>query len=153
MMLVRISLCLAVAVMLSGCGDRERLPPSTPVPPPPTGPTPIVECSGALPITINRSSSLGPIPRAEGMVWTSYFQATLLTAQPAVFIVDLFFEPDGCVAPWTAVSEDTSAVQLSPKSGNGRAQVELFMPLNNGARRTTLVTIAGQTASITQSGR
>jgi hypothetical protein len=35
----------------------------------------------------------------------------------------------------------------------GRSQVELFMPANTGAQRSTLVTIAGQTASITQAGR
>src|ERR1051325_5584252 len=54
---------------------------------------------------------------------------------------------------WTALSADTSAVQLSPASGSGRGQVELFVPANNGAQRLTLVTIAGQTARITESGR
>jgi hypothetical protein len=35
----------------------------------------------------------------------------------------------------------------------GRSQVELFMPANADTQRSTLVTIAGQTASITQAGR
>ena len=87
------------------------------------------------------------------MVWTSYFQSTVLPAQSSVYVVDLNFTPAGCVTTWTAVSADTSAVQLSPAVGNGRSQVELFMPANTGAQRSTPVTIAGQTASITQAGR
>ena len=74
-------------------------------------------------------------------------------AQALVYVVDVNFTPAGCGASWTAVSADTSAVQLSPASGTGRSQVELFMPANSGASRSTLVTIAGQTASITQAGR
>jgi len=87
------------------------------------------------------------------MVWTSYFQATVLPAQPSVYVVDINSTPDGCLTTWTAVSANTSAVQLSPASGTGRSQVELFMPANAGTQRSTLVTIAGQTASITQAGR
>ena len=87
------------------------------------------------------------------MVWTSYFQTTVLPAQPSVYVVDINFAPAGCLTLWTAVSADTSAVQLSPASGTGRSQVELFMPANTGAQRSTFVTIAGQTGSITQAGR
>jgi hypothetical protein len=87
------------------------------------------------------------------MVWSSHFGATILPAEPSVYVVDLNFAPAGCLATWTAVSADTSAVQLSPASGSGRSQVELFMPADTGAQRSTLVTIAGQTASITQRGR
>ena len=87
------------------------------------------------------------------MVWTSYFQATVLPAQASVYVVDINFAPAGCLTAWTAVSADTSAVQLSPASGTGRSQVELFMPANTGAQRSTLVTIAGQTGAITQAGR
>lgn len=87
------------------------------------------------------------------MVWTSHFEATVVPAQPSVYVVDINFAPAGCMATWMAVSADTSAVQLSPKSGSGLSQVELFMPANTGAQRSTLVTIAGQTTSITQSGR
>ena len=87
------------------------------------------------------------------MVWTSYFQATVLPAQSSVYVVDVNFAPTGCLTSWTAVSSDTSAVQLSPASGTGRSQVELFMPANSGEQRSTLVTIAGQTATITQAGR
>jgi hypothetical protein len=87
------------------------------------------------------------------MVWTSYFQATVLPAQASVYVVDINFAPAGCLTAWTAVSVNTSAVQLSAASGTGRSQVELFMPANTGAQRSTLVTIAGQTGSITQAGR
>ena len=87
------------------------------------------------------------------MVWTSYFQATVLPAQASVYVVDINYTPAGCLTAWTAVSADTSAVQLSPASGTGRSQVELFMPPNTGTQRSTPVTIAGQTASITQTGR
>ena len=86
------------------------------------------------------------------MVWTAYFQATVLPAQPSVYVVDINFAPAGCMATWRAVSADTAAVQLSPASGSGPSQVELFMPANTGAQRSTLVTIAGQTASIIQRG-
>lgn len=61
--------------------------------------------------------------------------------------------PAGCLTTWTAVSANTAAVQLSPASGTGRSQVELFVPANTGDQRPTLVTIAGQTATITQAGR
>jgi hypothetical protein len=77
----------------------------------------------------------------------------LLPAQSAVYVVDINSAPAGCLMSWTAVSANTSAVQLSPLSGSGRSQVELFMPANAGAQRSTLVTIAGETASITQAGR
>jgi hypothetical protein len=84
------------------------------------------------------------------MVWTSYFQATVLPAQSSVYVVDINSAPIGCLTTWTAVSADTAAVQVSPASGTGRGQVELFMPANPGEQRSTLVTIAGQTATITQ---
>jgi hypothetical protein len=87
------------------------------------------------------------------MAWTSYFQATVLAAQPSVYVVDINSAPAGCLTAWTAVSANTSAVQLSPASGTGRGQVELFMPVNNGEQRSTVVTIAGQTASVTQAGQ
>jgi hypothetical protein len=87
------------------------------------------------------------------MVWTAYFQSTVLPAQSSVWIVDIKGAPTGCVvAAWTAVSNNTAAVQVSPASGTGD-QVELFMPPNTGDQRTTLVTIAGQTATVTQAGR
>jgi hypothetical protein len=106
-------------------------------------------------ITIGLFPNGAPPSPGQGLVWTSYFGATVLTAQSSVYVVDLNFAPAGCIATWTAVSADTSAVQLSPASGSGvgRRQVELFMPANQGAQRITLVTIAGQTASVTQSGR
>ena len=138
-MILRISVCVAFAAMLSGCGN-------------PTSPTPIVACGAAV-ITIGVFSNGAPASPGQGMVWTSHFEATVLPAQASVYVVDINFAPAGCLATWTAVSADTSAVQLSPASGSGRSQVELFMPANTGAQRSTLVTIAGQTASITQRGR
>jgi hypothetical protein len=87
------------------------------------------------------------------MIWTAYFQTTALPAQASVDVVDINSAPTGCLTSWTAVSTDTSAVQLSPPSGTGRSQVELFMPANIGSQRSTLVTIAGQSTSITQAGR
>lgn len=129
--------CAAFAATLSGCGTAD-----------PTSPT---SCSAT--ITIGIFPNGAPASPGQGMVWTSYFQATILPAQPSVYVVDINSTPAGCLTTWTAVSADTSAVQLSPASGTGRSQVELFMPANTGAQRTTLVTIAGQTASVTQAGR
>jgi hypothetical protein len=138
-MLIRILLCVALAAMLSGCSAD------------PTSPTSPVVCSTAITIGIFPNGS--PPSPGQGMLWTSYFQTTVLPAQPSVYVVDINSTPDGCLTTWTAVSANTSAVQLSPASGTGRSQVELFMPANTGAQRSTLVTIAGQTASITQAGR
>ncbi len=87
------------------------------------------------------------------MLWTTYFQSTVLPAQPSVYFVDIGSAPEGCLTTWTAVSADTSAVQLSPQSGTGNHQVEFFMPANTGEQRSTRVTIAGQAATITQAGR
>src|SRR5262245_54473758 len=133
-MLIRVSVCAAFAAMLSGCSDS-----------PPTSPT----CTAA--VTIGAPSNGAPPSPGQGMVWTSYFQTAVLASPPSVYVVDIKFTPSGCETTfWTAVSANTSAVQLSPANGIGRAQVELFMPANNGALRSTLVTIAGQTASVTQ---
>jgi len=140
-MLIRILVCVGFAAMLSGCGTSAD----------PAAPTSTVGCTTT--ITIGMFSNGAPASPGQGMVWTSYFQATVLPAQPSVYVVDINSSPAGCLAGWTAVSADTSAVQLSPASGTGRSQVELFMPANIGAQRSTLATIAGQTASITQAGR
>ena len=135
-MSIRIYVCVAFAVVLSGCGSSG-----------PTSPT----CSTV--ITIGVFSNGAPASPGQGMVWTSYFQSTILPAQASVYVVDINSSPAGCLAGWTAVSANTSAVQLSPASGSGRSQVELFLPANTGAQRSTLVTIAGQAASITQAGQ
>jgi hypothetical protein len=138
--LTRIAVCVAFAAMLFGCGSADL-----------TSPAPPVECSVA--ITIGVFPNGAPPSPGQGMVWTSYFQTTVLPAQPSVYVVDLNSAPPGCLMTWTAISANTSAVQLSPASGTGRSQVELFMPANTGEQRSTRVTIAGQTASITQAGR
>jgi hypothetical protein len=142
-MAIRFFMCVAFAAMLSGCGDSMD----------PTGPTPPVACTTA--ITIGRFTNGAPASPGQGMVWSAHFQSTVLTAQSSVYVVDLNSTPSGCLTNWTAVSADTSAVQLSPASGGvGHKQVELFMPANNtGAQQSTLVTIAGQTATVMQAGR
>ena len=139
-MLIRIPVCVTVAAMLSGCGSSAD----------PASPTSPVACSVA--ITIGIFSNGAPASPGQGMMWTSHFAATVLPAQPSVYVVDINFAPAGCMATWRAVSADTAAVQLSPASGSGPSQVELFMPANTGAQRSTLVTIAGQTSSIIQRG-
>lgn len=140
-MLNRILVCLAFAAMLSGCDSAAD----------PTSPTSPAGCSAA--ISIGMFSNGAPASPGQGLLWTSYFQGTVLPAQASVYIVNLNSTPAGCLTTWTAVSTDTSAVQVSPASGTGRSQVELFMPANTGAQRSTLVTIAGQTATVTQAGR
>jgi hypothetical protein len=135
-MLVRIPVCVACAAMLAGCGGSS-------------GPTSPSRCTTA--ITIGRLSNGSPVSPGQGLAWTTYFQATLLPARPAVFIVDINSSPPGCLAGWTAVSADTSVVQLSPSRGTGRGQVELFITPNTGAQRSTVVTIAEQSVVITQS--
>jgi hypothetical protein len=138
--LTRVPMWATLAAILSGCGGSG-----------PTSPTSPATCTPT--ITIGRFSTGAPASPGQGMVWTSHFQSTVLPAQSSVYIVDLNFAPSGCVAGWTAVSADTCAVQLSPSSGAGRGQVELFIPANPGAQRSTLVTIAGQAVSITQVAR
>jgi hypothetical protein len=140
-MLIRIPVCVALVTVLSGCGSSGD----------PTSPTSPIGCSTA--ITIGMFSNSAPASPGQGMVWTSYFQATILPSQASVYVVDINSTPAGCLTTWTAVSANTSAVQLSPTTGTGHSQVELFMPANTGAQRSTLVTIAGQSVSITQAGR
>ena len=140
-MMIRICVCVAFAAMLSGCDPATD----------PTTPTSPIACRSA--ITIGVFSNGAPASPGQGMVWTSYFQTTVLPAQASVYVVDINSAPAGCLTTWTAVSANTSAVQLSPASGTGRSQVELFMPANASTARSTLVTIAGQAASITQAGQ
>jgi hypothetical protein len=90
---------------------------------------------------------------AQGTRYEFFYGSSVLAASSAVYLVDVNAAPAGCTTAWTALSSNTSAVQLSPAGGNGRGQVELFIPANAGAQRATPVTIAGQTATITQQGR
>ena len=80
-MLIRISVCLALATVLSSCGSSAG----------PTSPTPPVECTVA--ITIGIFSNGAPPSPGQGMAWTSYFQATVLPAQPSVYVVDINSAP------------------------------------------------------------
>jgi hypothetical protein len=128
------------AVMVSRCSSPAR-------------PSPMAACGEAV-ITIGVFSNGAPPSPGQGLAWTSYFSATVLPERSSVYVVDINFSPAGCIASnWTAISSDRSAVQLSPASGRGKGQVELFIPANSGAQRSTLVTIAGQTTSITQRAR
>ena len=88
----------------------------------------------------------------QGLAYAAFFSTRVLPFVLDVYLVDVNAAPPGCQTPWTAVSSDTSAVQLSPAGGRGRGQVELFIPAS-GAPRSTAVTIAGQAATIAQSGR
>ena len=133
---------LVVAAVLVGAGCDSTINP-TPAPAP-------AVCT--FTITIGMFPNAPPTP-GQGMVWTTYFGATVLPSQATVYVVDVNASPSGCLSSWTAVSADTSAVQLSPAGGSGRGQVELFMPANLGAQRSTDVTIAGQRATIMQAGR
>ena len=80
-MWIRIPACVAFAAMLSGCGSSAD----------PTSPTSPVGCSAA--ITIGIFSNGAPASPGQGMVWTSYFQATVLPAQPSVYVVDINSAP------------------------------------------------------------
>jgi hypothetical protein len=143
------AMCLAFAVMLSACDKTATTPPSTVVTP--TEPTPPVACTDD--ITIGRFPNGAPASPGQGMAWKSYFESTVLARQASVYIVDINASPFGCLGgSWTAISGDRNAVQVSPAAGSGRGQVELFIPANGSAQRSTMVTIAGQTASITQRG-
>ena len=115
----------------------------------PTNPSPTTSCGEPV-ITIGVFPNGAPASPGQGQVWSAYFGATVLPAQSSVYVVDITYTPVRCVETWTAVSSDTSAVQVSPASGSGRSQVELFMPANRGSQRSTRVTIAGQTATVTQ---
>ena len=126
--------------MLAGCDSAA-----------PAAPTPPAGCVTV--ITIGAFSNGAPPSPGQGLEWTLHFRATVLPAQSSVYLVDITSSPAGCLGAWTAVSADGNAVQLSPVSGAGRGQVELFMPANAGAQRSTQVTIAGQTATVTQAGR
>ena len=126
--------------MLGGCDSAA-----------PAAPTPPAGCVTV--ITIGAFSNGAPATPGQGQEWTSYFQATVLPAQSSVYLVDITSSPAGCLGSWTAVSANGNAVQLSPASGTGFGKVELFMPANTGAQRSTQVTIAGQTATVTQAGR
>ena len=85
MVMIRIPVCVAFAAMLSGCGSSAD----------PTSPTSPVPCSAA--ITIGVFSNGAPASPGQGMVWTSYFQATVLPAQSSVYIVDINSTPSGCL--------------------------------------------------------
>jgi hypothetical protein len=93
-----------------------------------------------------------PPPPVEGLPYALFFSTKVFPPASAVYLVDVNAGPPGCQMPWTAVSANTSAVQLSPAGGRGRGQVELFLPPNTGAPRSTVVTIAGEAATIAQAG-
>ena len=117
-----------------------------------TSPSSLPPASCTFTITIGLFPIAPPSP-GQGVQWTSYFAATILPAQATAYLVDVTGAPSGCTTAWTAVASNRDAVNLSPAGGTGRGQVELFMPTNTGAQRSTDVTIAGERATIVQAGR
>jgi len=134
---IRILVYATIPALFSACDSATS--PTTP----PTGPT-------ACTFTVTMTSFTSTPSPAQGTRYEFFFAASALTSAAAVYLVDVNAAPIGCTTAWTAVSANTSAVQLSPAGGSGRGQVELFIPANTGAQRATLVTIAGQAATITQ---
>lgn len=133
--LIRILVCAAIAATLSACGSSTS---STS----PIGPTSPLACVTNN-ITIGVFSNGSPASPGQGMPWGAYFQTTVLPARSAVYFVDIIPAPAGCVpTPWTAVSANGAAIQLSPARGAGLGKVELFIVPNTGPQRSTLVTIA-----------
>jgi len=129
-------LAATVIVFCGGCDNSS----------PPAGPT---NCIFTVTMT-----SIGTTPSpAQGMLYETFFSNNLLVPAAAVYLVDVNAAPAGCTTAWTAVSANRDTVQLSPASGAGRGQVELFIPPNTGAARSTAVTIAGWQAIVSQAGR
>jgi hypothetical protein len=123
----------------SGCGSSSS----------PTAPIGSPTCTFTVTIS---SFPQTPVP-TQGTRYGFFFANNILPSTAAVYLVDVNAAPIGCTTPWTAVSGSTSAVQLSPAFGSGAGQVELFIPANTGAQRSTDVTIAGEKATIVQAGR
>jgi hypothetical protein len=94
-------LLVAAALVGAGCGSSTSPTPA---------PAPAV-CT--FTITIGMFPIAPPTP-GQGMVWTTYFAATILPSQATVYLVDVNAAPSGCLTSWTAVSANTSAVRLSP---------------------------------------
>jgi len=137
---IAILVCAAVPVLFFGCGS-----PSSPTSPP-TVPS-------ACTFTVTMTSFTSTPSPAQGTRYEFFFASNVQAPAAVVYLVDVNAAPSGCTTAWTAASANTSAVQVSPAGGGGRGQVELFIPANAGAQRATLVTIAGQSATITQLGR
>ena len=140
-LLVACLLDVALAAVCANCGGQST---ST------TSPS-VADTNCTFTVTMTSFTST-PSP-VQGLAYASFFSTNVLPPVPAVYLVDVNAAPPGCLTAWTAVSADTSAVQLSPAGGSSRGQVELFVPANTGAARSTAVTIAGQRAMIAQAGR
>jgi hypothetical protein len=129
----------AISAVCAGCGGNS------------TSITSPADTTCTFTVTMTSFTST-PSP-VQGLAYASFFSTKVFPPASDVYLVDVNAAPPGCLTPWTAVSTDTSAVQLSPAAGRGRGQVELFIPANGGAPRSTAVTIAGQAATIAQAGR
>lgn len=92
-------------------------------------------------------------PAPTGTPFATFFGNNVLVAGSAVYFVDVNATPNGCGTAWTAVSGNTGAVQVSPASGRGVGRVEIFIPPNTGANRSSTLTVAGLSATITQNGQ
>jgi hypothetical protein len=72
-------------------------------------------------------------------------------AAGGAFAVSVSVSPAGCApAAWTATS-GASFITAAPANGTGNGSVTLTVSANTGAQRTGTATIAGQTATVTQS--
>ena len=129
--------CATVIGVCGGCDSSS----------PPAAPT---DCTFTLTLT---SFPTAPPSPAQGMRFESFFSSNVLVPAAAAYLVDVNAAPAGCATEWTAISANRDAVQLSPAGGRGRGQVELFIPQNTGVARSTVVTIAGSQAIVSQSGR
>jgi hypothetical protein len=134
-----IPLSATVIGVCAGCGGSSS----------PASPTEPTACAFTVTMT---SFTTTPSP-AQGTRYGLFFLTSLVASASAVYLVDVNAAPIGCTTAWTAVSANRDAVQLSPAGGSGRGQVELFVPANTGAPRSTDVVIAGERATIVQAGR
>jgi hypothetical protein len=135
-------LCGATAIVVcAACGSSPTTTTS-----PSGSPTP---CTFTVTMTSFTST---PSP-AQGTRYQFFFSSAILPSTAAIYLVDVNAAPTGCATAWQAVASNRDAVNLSPASGTGRGQVELFMPANTGAQRSTDVTIAGERATVVQAGR
>ena len=128
------------AGLCAGCGSSATS----------TAPSPgVTGCTFTVTMTSFTST---PSP-AQGTRYQFFFASAVLSSTAAVYLVDVNAGPAGSLTAWQALSANTSAVQLSRAGGTGRGQVELFIPANTGAPRSTDVTIAGGRATVVQAGR
>jgi hypothetical protein len=133
------TIVFSLSLLIAGCGSN-----------PVTGPVDPGPCTFSVTMS---APGFGTLPVAIGESFAPFFASNVLPTGSAVYFVDVNASPAGCGTLWTAVSADTSAVQVSPASGHGVGRVEIFIPQSTGAARATTLAIAGSQTTVTQSGR